>query len=1687
MDIIGDYAGDELFLLEGDSLLSGILDDPLLAVGKEDDVSFQYLHARYSFERTLKEYVKRNAVFEVAFFEDLRHMSYHTGSSDFVLASRCLTRTYLKAAVKELRIPLHTFQNLNDPDWLRFAMDRKPMFIMTDDGGSAQAGERLQAETALNQRLFVYEILTSGIAVALMRGAVFKDTKIFSFIYEQRRMSNNRSIIDPRIWRARGCAVVCLNAKLPPLLSNIRTTSENRTEWLLNAARAVLAGVDPGDSLARPFLYIFLAHGVILDTLPVSVRAQRLPTFSSEVEGYLRNKFLPSLFISLERSFPDMPTFRDVDLDGRVFFHLLKAIPPQSLTTEVMSDLIGLEHTSKLAEMGNALGMDNAVFSYPLLGPRGLVGLLPSHTDQNDFRVLPFSHPVLDEYLSQVQINAAPSSFPPESGRFDLDSGLGKVFKDNMHWHRPGRPILPKHLGGEDGKIQTLDSKARARVLRADQRFQAGLKLQAQSLTGALGKRLEPITIPLHGKATDIATTKPRPVHAAASKKVTSREETRRQVQTKRQTKKQASDLEWWSGKGTNEGELWKLSRLPSLHSRIQKTDLLLRNRTRMAENWLVGEVQLYRLDLELRAWIDHPTRDSVSTQDRYRVSVLRMIKDQSTRATPTVIRVLSSVLSALGFPTVTASLLGAGNLPDHDLTFEFIKVLKKSGSSVYPFMKITEPPMHWLLRCFGEYMDRSLDSAPDPRVQFDPDRWQREVLDNLDEEASVLVVAPTSAGKTFISYYAMERVLRSSDDGVLVYVAPTKALVTQIAAEVSVRFQKGQRSCWAIHTRDYRIHDPQKCQILITVPEILAIMLLSPTLARVWTPRLKRIILDEIHSIGQEVGGAIWEQLLLLAPCPVIGLSATVGNPEKFNTWLSSVQAAHHFKHRFIYHEHRYSHLRKYFYLRSAAQAPFTGLRQHKPTGRLRFLHPVSMLSSAIGGALPPDFTLEARDCLTLFQALRKLGDTAGITEDDLGKLDPTKFFDPPTFLKQQHILRYEQTLIRVISKLREMPASHETLQEIVHQLTDDEIYKAPDDLLSIAPEITELEGSLPHLVSDLYAEGDLPALVFSFNRHQCETHAQKIHSFLEEAEEIWRTTSPEWQSKLQAWEVYKSKAKDRERIKERIQRQRKDEDDGVQQDTAWESSFDPSAPSPEFSFAGIKTSYDKTSLESDLRDLRWTSTPDWAIAAIRRGIAVHHSGMNRKYRNLVETGTLALGINAPCKTVVFSGDTTYLTALQYRQAAGRAGRRGFDLLGKVVFHGITLDRVQRLVLSRLPPISGQFPLSTTLCLRLFNLLAGSQNAEYAVTAVSTILSLPQISIGSEIGRLELLHHLRFSIDYLLRAQLLSSDGQPLNLAGIVTHLYYQEPNNLAFVALLRSGVIHRICDQSQGKAARDLMLVLCYMFGRRLLPRSAVNEENLRPLVKRYPSMIVLPPLPKAVEYMLNKHDSLILRVFTGYAWTYASQNATNLGSDDQLPLSGIQVPVTSSLMDWEFGRILRSTALTTFICSKFVSNSGHTDSFGSIEELCRNARQGIHMNGHPIPSMNNIFADNESAFKLNAYLLDFYTHGQVESLVLANGIRRGDVWYFLQDFLFTLLTIKTSLQELLRTAATQQACAQDETQDSGVLEIEEVDLDDGDSVHDDGFTRPRGVDNADWKVYEVFSSVATDFEAKFRKMWA
>ena len=117
--------------------------------------------------------------------------------------------------------------------------------------------------------------------------------------------------------------------------------------------------------------------------------------------------------------------------------------------------------------------------------------------------------------------------------------------------------------------------------------------------------------------------------------------------------------------------------------------------------------------------------------------------------------------------------------------------------------------------------------------------------------------------------------------------------------------------------------------------------------------------------------------------------------------------------------------------------------------------------------------------------------------------------------------------------------------------------------------------------------------------------------------------------------------------------------------------------------------TKEEKAKINEAIKEVRFASPygPDvkrW----LKQGIGLHHAGLLPKYRILCEklaqqgllkvicgTDTLGVGVNVPIRTVLFtqlckySGDkTAILTARDFHQIAGRAGRKGFDNVGYVV-----------------------------------------------------------------------------------------------------------------------------------------------------------------------------------------------------------------------------------------------------------------------------------------------------------------------------------------------------------------------------------------------------------------------------------
>ncbi|MBE3043378.1 hypothetical protein IMZ48_12570, partial [Candidatus Bathyarchaeota archaeon] len=186
--------------------------------------------------------------------------------------------------------------------------------------------------------------------------------------------------------------------------------------------------------------------------------------------------------------------------------------------------------------------------------------------------------------------------------------------------------------------------------------------------------------------------------------------------------------------------------------------------------------------------------------------------------------------------------------------------------------------------------------------------------------------------------------------------------------AEFSKTYKHQGKSVWAIHTRDYRVNSSTGCQVLVTVPHILEIMLLAPSNALTqdsWARRIKKIIFDEVHCIGQSEDGVIWEHLLLLAPCPMIALSATVGNAMEFKDWLERAQKTKNLDFEMIVHTARYSDLRKFIYfppekytfdgLKPAGRLPIPGLEPIQASaddGRdsgFAFVHPIASLTNRL------------------------------------------------------------------------------------------------------------------------------------------------------------------------------------------------------------------------------------------------------------------------------------------------------------------------------------------------------------------------------------------------------------------------------------------------------------------------------------------------------------------------------------------------------------------------------------------------------------------------------------------------------------------------------------------------------------------------------------------------------------------
>lgn len=211
-------------------------------------------------------------------------------------------------------------------------------------------------------------------------------------------------------------------------------------------------------------------------------------------------------------------------------------------------------------------------------------------------------------------------------------------------------------------------------------------------------------------------------------------------------------------------------------------------------------------------------------------------------------------------------------------------------------------------------------------KFEFELDEFQKDACRIIDEGQSVVVCAPTGAGKTVIAEHAIHRALEQNCR--IFYTTPLKALSNQKFYDFSKKYGADKVG---LLTGDTSIN--RNAQIVIMTTEVFRNMLYGTNFGAVADnlKDVKYIVLDEVHYMNDEQRGTVWEESIIYCPTniQIIALSATVANGQELTDWINTV----HSKTKLVNTDFRPVPLRFYYF---DSSQPFKLLPLLTPDGKL-------------------------------------------------------------------------------------------------------------------------------------------------------------------------------------------------------------------------------------------------------------------------------------------------------------------------------------------------------------------------------------------------------------------------------------------------------------------------------------------------------------------------------------------------------------------------------------------------------------------------------------------------------------------------------------------------------------------------------------------------------------------------------
>lgn len=598
----------------------------------------------------------------------------------------------------------------------------------------------------------------------------------------------------------------------------------------------------------------------------------------------------------------------------------------------------------------------------------------------------------------------------------------------------------------------------------------------------------------------------------------------------------------------------------------------------------------------------------------------------------------------------------------------------------------------------------------------FKLEGWQCDILAAIDNRCSAVVCAPTSSGKTLLSTYTCKQA-----EGTVLFVLPSEVLVWQIAATYYEFFRGNVTIATDLITFQ---EISGGAHVYIGTPRAVERCLIKARGAA--GEEMKKgqrefmildggygqfdyLVLDEVHTLNGPEGVAL-ERIIRCCDCPFLALSATIGNAEQLRSWLSKVRNDH--VSASVIDAPAEEVLLKEYYARFINLQRWVVVESEGRDGKQKLkmvkLHPVAAMTPErlqVEPELIASLSMTPADMIDLWKRMKAIFPGTVLEKAD----DPEHFFKAKA--GDSHRITLNQTKeyeTRLKARLTALSKSHPDLYEKLRVAQVPPPLKAKKDVSDI----------LYGVVKQLKDSDLLPAVAFQLDTYGAFSMFKTLLSCLE-SEQV--AEFPNYRKDLM--KLAREKAQMRKVAAgqaSRVNAAEAEEDakSGFQDDHLTQE--DTTKPHDRYvlSPAGKRLGYNEIEdIISDMKKAGENVDINHAlIRGLRRGIAIYtnevgFSCYRRQVQMLAQKGRLAVvfsdealayGVNMPFRSCVFCGDMgDSLTALIAQQMQGRAGRRGMDVQGNVIYLGMEWLYIENLMLGQITNVTGREPRYPTIALQ--------------------------------------------------------------------------------------------------------------------------------------------------------------------------------------------------------------------------------------------------------------------------------------------------------------------------------------------------------------------------------------------------